>query len=337
MARRKARRTYEPEDNADNEFDDSFVVSGEETFYIDDKEIIVEDAIHAIKDGQEYVIIDNQLYPVDQSGEDSDEYYTTAQQYEQPAASSSWLGILGIIIVAATVGVIITLFAGPFIIGFASGISDPDNTNIISPNIRSENNLIPEIPKVDSKEKQTAAKIKNAMDYTNPITRDFALTLIPNTHDGNYNIAQICDLWEAVDKKWTYVNDPKGSDYYSPASRTIQLGLKGDCDDFAIIVGSLVQSIGGSTRIVTAYNAEGGHAYPEVYIGNSKASVDKVASYISKRYHTTGIAYHTRTKDGVTQYWLNLDWQSRFPGGNYYHKTGEMTIYYPNGYWYQSG
>jgi hypothetical protein len=185
-------------------------------------------------------------------------------------------------------------------------------------------------------ESQTAEKIKAAMDYTNPTTRDFAVALIPNSHGGNYNIAQICDLWETVYNRWTYVNDPKGSNYFSPASRTIQLGLKGDCDDFAITVGSIIQSIGGSTRIVTAYNQEGGHAYPEVYIGTSKTSLDNVGSYISKRYHTRGIAYHTSTRNGVTQYWLNLDWQSRYPGGKFFHESGELTIYYPNGYWYKS-
>jgi len=327
-------------ESPDDKFDDTFIVSGQETFYVNDQKIVVEGAVHAIKENQEYVIIDNQLYPIEGSAlapDTEQQNYRNTQQYvPPPPARSSMARTLGIFIVFAILGVIITLFAGSFIIGLASGISDPDNANIITPNGKSDTNPTPEITRVQSTESQTATKIKNAMDYTNPTTRDFALTLIPNTHEGNYNIAQICDLWEAVYQKWTYVNDPQGSDYFSPASRTIQLGLKGDCDDFAITVGSLVQSIGGSTRIVTAYNAEGGHAYPEVYIGSSKASLEKVASYIGKRYHTTGIAYHARTKDGVTQYWLNLDWQSRFPGGKYFHESGEMTIYYPNGYWYQT-
>jgi hypothetical protein len=222
------------------------------------------------------------------------------------------------------------------VMGFISGLSDTGNENIISPN-GDQDLPATEPTRVLSKESDTATKIKNAMDYTNPTTRDFAVSLIPNSHEGNYNIAQICDLWDAVYNKWTYVNDPKGSEYFSPASRTIQLGLKGDCDDFAITVGSVVQSIGGSSRIITAYNENGGHAYPEVMICNSKACIDYVGSYIIKRYNTRDIAYHTRTKDGVTQYWLNLDWQSRYPGGKYFHDSGEITVYYPNGYSYKSG
>lgn len=336
MARRyKKRSRYNP----DNEFDEVFTISGRETFSIDDQEIEVEDAVHAIKDGQEYVIIDDQLFPVDRPDEE-DEYveepFIQNQQSPLSSSSSSGLGRTGIIILGIVAGLIISLVAGPAIIGLASGLVDTDNTNIISPNGDQEISPSPEPTKMQSSESQTATKIKNAMDYTNPVTRDFAVSLIPNSHEGNYNIAQICDLWDTVYNKWTYVNDPQGSEYFSPASRTIRLGLKGDCDDFAITVGSIVQSIGGSTRVVTAYNAKSGHAYPEVLVCKSEACIKKVASYISKRYKSKGIAYHTRTKDGVTQYWLNLDWQSRQPGGNFFHDSGELTFYYPNGYWYTS-
>lgn len=185
----------------------------------------------------------------------------------------------------------------------------------------------------DSKYDTRAAAISKAMDYTNPITRDFAVSIIPQLHGGDYNTAQICDLWETVYKKWTYVNDPNGEDYVSPASRTIQIGLKGDCDDFAVTIGSIILAIGGSSRIVSAYNQEGGHAYAEVLVCKSEKCIKNIASYIGKRYGAKHISYHTETNDGVTNYWLNLDWQSRFPGGDYFHDSGEIIIYYPNGYW----
>jgi predicted transglutaminase-like cysteine proteinase len=340
MVRKRGRRNYQLEDDADGEFDETFVVQGLETFYIDDEEVIVEDAVHAVKDGQEYVIIDNLLYPVDRSDEDiepEEVYDTDTVEYEQPTESSN-IGSYGTIIFGLIIGILAVVIAGPLVMGFVSGLSNSDNENIISPNGGQDLPTM-EPTRVQSKQSETATKIKNAMDYTNPTTRDFAVSLIPNSHEGKYNIAQICDLWEAVNKKWTYVNDPQGSEYFSPASRTIQLGLKGDCDDFAITVGSVIMSIGGSSRIVTAYDADTGkgHAYPEVLVCSNKACMDKVASYIAKRYKTKGIAYHTRTKDGVTQYWMNLDWQSKYPGGKFFHDSGELTIYYPNGYWYKSG
>ncbi len=179
-----------------------------------------------------------------------------------------------------------------------------------------------------------ASKVVEAMDYKNPTTRDYALSLIDREHGGNYNIAQICDMWEKIYKRWTYVNDPNGFNYYSPASRTIKLGLKGDCDDFAILTASSIQAIGGASRIILAHKTDGtGHAYAEVYIANSKNGLQNAADYICKRYHCKSIAYKTRNVDGQKRYYLNLDWQAKHPGGPYYQNDGETVAIYPNGYW----
>lgn len=342
----------------EDDFDKIFIVPDEEIFFIDGQERAVENATHAMKGDEEYVLIDNTWYPItyeteevvddseneeevydsegDEKPVDSD-YTPEPQYYEESVKPSSETGMWGSVILVIIFAILVFLFAGPLITVILSGSSDPDNENIISPTTHvPEQNPTTEPTQVQSKESERATKIKNAMDYSNPVTRDYALTLIPNSHGGKYNIAQICDLWEAVYKKWTYVNDPRGSDYYSPASRTIELGLKGDCDDFAITIGSLIQSIGGTSRIVTAYNLKNGHAYPEVFIGTTEQSRKNVASYISKRYKTNKVAFHTRSKNGVTEYWLNLDWQSKYPGGEFFDDTGEKTIYYPDGHWIKS-
>ena len=66
---------------------------------------------------------------------------------------------------------------------------------------------------------------------------------------------------------WKYVNDPKGFEYFSPASETIKLKLSGDCDDFAIVMAATLQAIGANTRVVMAYGEKSGHAYAEVNMG----------------------------------------------------------------------
>ena len=171
------------------------------------------------------------------------------------------------------------------------------------------------------------------MDYTNPTTRDFALTLIDQSHSGSYNIAQICDMWEKIYKRWTYVNDPKGFEYFSPASRTIKLGLKGDCDDFAILTAASIQAIGGSPRIIVASNTNAaGHAYAEVYLGPSKSNLESATNYICKRYNCKSIAYRVSNEGGQMRL-ANLDWQAKHPGGPYYQNNGETVAIYPNKYW----
>jgi len=189
-------------------------------------------------------------------------------------------------------------------------------------------------PAGDSGIWQRAAAIRNAIDVNSPVTRDYAVSIIPRSHGGTFNLAQACDLWENVYRNWTYVNDPRGSEYFSPASHTIALGMKGDCDDFAIVVAAMIESVGGSSRIVTAENGPGGHAYPELYIGDNSSRFDTAAAYIRQRYHVTDVGCHvTESADGTRRYWLNLDWWSRHPGGRFFADLGMRIAYYPDGTW----
>jgi transglutaminase-like putative cysteine protease len=182
-------------------------------------------------------------------------------------------------------------------------------------------------------EDRTAGAISIAIDSRDPVTRDFAVSLIRPEHGGIFRTSQICDLWESVDSRWTYVDDPNGSDYFSPASRTIALGLKGDCDDFAIVIAAMIESVGGNARIIYATNGTSGHAYPEVYIGSTAEEFEKAAAYIRQRYGVTDVGCHvTRGRSG-TQYWLNLDWWSRHPGGVFFFDDGVRIAYYPDGRW----
>jgi hypothetical protein len=180
-----------------------------------------------------------------------------------------------------------------------------------------------------------AAAIRNAMDSRNPVTRDFAVSLIPRTHGGPFNLAQICDLWEAVYSRWTYVDDPNTGDYYSPASHTITLGLKGDCDDFAIVIAAMIESVGGDSRVIYASNGTAGHAYPEVYIGTTKEEFDTAAAYIRQRYKIADVGCHITNGPAGPRYWLNLDWWSRYPGGKFFADDGVRIAYYPDGRWEQ--
>jgi len=178
-----------------------------------------------------------------------------------------------------------------------------------------------------------ARAIRDALDSRNPVTRDYTVSIIPREHGGSFNLAQACDLWENVYRNWTYVDDPRGGEYFSPASSTISLGLKGDCDDFAIVVAAMIESVGGSARIVTAQNSTSGHAYPELYIGNSSAKFEEAAAYIRQRYHVTDVGCHITIADDGPRYWLNLDWWSRHPGGRFFADDGERIAYYPDGSW----
>ena len=165
-------------------------------------------------------------------------------------------------------------------------------------------------------------QLVEACNYSNSRLRNKAVS-IAGKHAGSYNLGQFCDIFDHCYNNWKYVNDPKGNEIIEYASNTISNGLNGDCDDFAVLVCSMVLSIGGEARINFAYGQNGAHAFTEVNIGKTE-----VGDYISKRYErvydSSGI--WTRTdKDGNK--WLNIDWFAKHPGGKYFDYTHGTTFY----------
>jgi hypothetical protein len=80
--------------------------------------------------------------------------------------------------------------------------------------------------------------------------------------------------------------------------------LNGDCDDFAILLCSMILSIGGEARINFAYDAVSGHAFAEANIGKTDRCT--VERYLTARYGHSEM-WHKEDRNG--NWWLNLDWQ----------------------------
>jgi len=187
-------------------------------------------------------------------------------------------------------------------------------------------------------ENTKANLIAQAIDYKNPIVKNFATMQVQKSStgtlsNGNINIAQVCDVWQSIYNQWTYVSDPPDFNYWTLASDSINNGLKGGCADYAILNAAVIESIVGSARVVTVC-APGGspcHAYAEELM--DPTARQSIADYIGKRYGNSYVNWHIETdSQGNTQYWLNLDWQANYPGGPYFKDNGIYNVYYPNGY-----
>ena len=169
-----------------------------------------------------------------------------------------------------------------------------------------------------------------AIDYENEITNDLAVRLAWNS-PGPYNVYQICHIYEYVLRNWKYVNDTNKNykrDNLRSASRSINNNLCGDCDDFAILIAALIESIGGSTRISFAFNdIQGGHAFTEVSFADNwdqlQSGINLICSFYNMNFN---ISYYLDSG----RYWLNLDWlgNQQHPGGEYYNFK-YRTIYFP--------
>ena len=111
----------------------------------------------------------------------------------------------------------------------------------------------------------------------------------------------------AIASSWKYVSDPgvAWGDYVSPARRSLALGLAGDCDDFAVMVASCEEAIGGKARIVHGYTAKEAHAWAELWLGDSGHAREALASLAAM----LGRPASSIAVDGPERDWLVLDWR----------------------------
>lgn len=164
----------------------------------------------------------------------------------------------------------------------------------------------------------------------NPLVHSEALIFAGN-NPGELTIDQICSIYkylrfgDSSTNGWVYKSDPRGVDYRAYSNETLKTGKEigctgsGDCDDFAILMSSLIESIGGTTRIISACGNDGCHAYTEVYLGQLDAQNKQVSDTIGelkRAFDMDKIFTHIDTT--TWDVWLNLDWWANRPGGEFY-------------------
>lgn len=161
------------------------------------------------------------------------------------------------------------------------------------------------------------SKILNAIDYSNPKVRNFALmATTKNFRDvkgyRQYRVTIQCfAVFKEIKNNWNYVNDPKGQEYIAAASESIQ-HFSGDCDDHAILMAACIRAVGGTPRLIHT----GGHIYPEMLIGNKKdlEAVNYLIKEVLFKQESKGKDLHYHI-DERGQIWLNLDYTAKYPGG----------------------
>lgn len=176
--------------------------------------------------------------------------------------------------------------------------------------------------------------LREAIDYNNPELIDFARN-IASKHFQEYKALskdsrwiQYFSIFKEIENKWIYMYDPLYEEFFSKASNTAkQLSyndkLKGDCDDYSIIIAACIRAVGGEVRLVRTNvllddGRTVGHLYPEVKIGDKK-DLENVAYLLRnllfpKEIKNKPLRYFLDTKGDV---WLNFDYNDHFPGGRY--------------------
>ena len=166
----------------------------------------------------------------------------------------------------------------------------------------------------------TDQEIINAIDYKNPLVRDFAVQATNEFFEDEqrtkmkYHILIQClAVFKKINENWNYVSDPQDEEYIAKASESVKL-LAGDCDDHSILMAAAIKSIGGTPRLVYTK----GHIYPEILIGN-KRDLEHLTALIHKKLfpeESAGKTIHYH-KDEQGDIWLNLDYTAGYPGGKF--------------------
>lgn len=161
------------------------------------------------------------------------------------------------------------------------------------------------------------SRILRAIEYENPKVRNFAIMATTKHFPDSKRfreyrtLVQCFAVFQEINSRWNYVDDPKGRDYIAKASESLPY-LSGDCDDHAILMAACVRSIGGTPRLIHTK----GHIYPEILIGRKKdlESINYLIKKVLFVKESKGkeIHYHI---DEHGQVWLNLDYTAKYPGG----------------------
>lgn len=162
---------------------------------------------------------------------------------------------------------------------------------------------------------RTVRALESKVDHRDSIVRNFAVAASLAYFDEYYPkygaMVRTLSLFKYINNNFKYVADSQRDEYFATPKETILNGLGGDCDDHTILMVSALKAIGVHSRMVLTE----GHLYPELLCGDEK-DFEKISAAILSLFSRDvrgNIYYHEQ--EG--QYWLNLDYSARYPGGPY--------------------
>ena len=138
---------------------------------------------------------------------------------------------------------------------------------------------------------------------------------------GSYSISQLFDVYDWVKANIIYQNVALSGVPYSP-SQTLAT-KSGDCKNQAVLIASMVQSIGGTSQVVADPSCS--HAYAMVYFGPAGSNTDSFVQAVNAHYGS-GVSVRTLTLNGGI--WIIFDPAGGvYPGQTLPECTGQRDVY----------
>lgn len=179
----------------------------------------------------------------------------------------------------------------------------------------------------ENPEKKVTRLISEKVQYKDSLVRNFSVEhSLENFDEYTYkfkSLTRYFSLFKFINSSFKYVPDAQRDEYYATPKETILNGLGGDCDDHSILMASCLMSIGATCRLVIVE----GHMYPELYVGDEKDFEIAQAAIIQLFEYDKIDRIYYHENDG--EYWLNLDYTARYPGGPYMNDKVKLVINFP--------
>jgi hypothetical protein len=237
------------------------------------------------------------------------------------AALFTWLilRIFRFLLIPAVIFLVVVLFYNQFTngYGFKSMINDYRSMveNNWGNNDKKEKNLVVSASFFDGPLTKTVKSLQSKVDYKDSLVRNFAvkhsLDYFDEYHMKYGSMVRILSLFKYINTNFKYVSDSERDEYFASPKETILNGMGGDCDDHTLLMVSCLKAIGGHVRMVLTE----GHLYPEMLAGDKKSfeRLQQAIVYLFGNEAIDNMYYHEQNG----QYWLNLDYSAKYPGGPY--------------------
>lgn len=237
------------------------------------------------------------------------------------AALFTWLvlRIFRFLLIPAVIFLAVVLFYNQLTngYGFKSMINDYRSMveNNWGNNDKKEKNLVVSASFFDGPLTKTVKSLQSKVDYKDSVVRNFAvqhsLDYFDEYHMKYGSMVRLLSLFKYINSHFKYVSDSERDEYFATPKETILNGMGGDCDDHTLLMVSCLKAIGGHVRMVLTE----GHLYPELLAGDKKSfeRMQQAIVYLFGNEAIDNMYYHEQNG----QYWLNLDYSAKYPGGPY--------------------
>jgi len=171
---------------------------------------------------------------------------------------------------------------------------------------------------------KTVKTLQSKVIATDSVVRNFSVKHSLDYFDEYYpkygSMVRLLSLFKYLNGHFKYVSDSERDEYFATARETIMNGMGGDCDDHTILMVTCMKAIGGHCRMILT----DGHLYPELFCGDEKSfeQMQQAVIHLFGNEAIDNMYYHEQNG----QYWINLDYTARYPGGPYVSETAYAII-----------